>query len=424
MSTPSSRPSSVLRSLGPGLLFAGTAVGVSHLVQATRAGADFGLTLLWLVILANVLKYPAFESGARYAAATGTSLLEGYRQRGRLALFLYLAVTLTTMCIVVAAVAAVTAGMAALLITPAVPFWGWSAGLLVACSGLLVVGRFRLLERLMKALMCVLTVTTIVAILALLPSVDTTRLTLWPPLPADVASLGFLAALVGWMPSAIDVAVWQSLWGLEKARTEGRRISLAESLLDFRVGYVATAALAVGFVFLGAAVLNTPEVDLPADMKAFQFAAMLVDVYAAALGDWARPVILVAGFATMFSTTLSVLDGFPRALETAIARLSTPETAPAPRTRVYWGSMAACSLGGLGIIVWFAGSLTLLVDVATITSFLTAPILAALNLRAVTGPEMPAASRPSGALLAMHWVGLVLMTLFALAFCWYRLFMV
>ena len=72
-------PLSFLRSLGPGLLFAGTAVGVSHLVQATRAGADFGLTLLWLVILANVLKYPAFESGARYAAATGTSLLEGYR---------------------------------------------------------------------------------------------------------------------------------------------------------------------------------------------------------------------------------------------------------------------------------------------------------------------------------------------------------
>ena len=146
MSNDRHRPASVLRSLGPGLLFAGTAVGVSHLVQATRAGADFGLTLLWLVILANVLKYPAFESGARYAAATGTSLLEGYRRRGQAALLLYLAVTVTTMCIVVAAVAAVTAGMAALLISPAVPFWGWSAGLLAACGALLVVGRFQLLE--------------------------------------------------------------------------------------------------------------------------------------------------------------------------------------------------------------------------------------------------------------------------------------
>ena len=79
------------------------------------------------------------------------------------------------------------------------------------------------------------------------------------------------------MPSAIDVAVWQSLWGLEKARTEGRRIPLREALLDFRVGYTATALLAVGFVFLGAAVLHTPELKLPADMKAFQFAAKLVE---------------------------------------------------------------------------------------------------------------------------------------------------
>jgi len=33
----------ILKSLGPGLLFAGAAVGVSHLVQSTRAGADLVL---------------------------------------------------------------------------------------------------------------------------------------------------------------------------------------------------------------------------------------------------------------------------------------------------------------------------------------------------------------------------------------------
>ena len=410
----------LLRALGPGLLFAGTAVGVSHLVQATRAGADYGLALLWLVLLANLLKYPAFEAGARYASATGTSLLEGYRRRGRLALVLYLGVTVLTMCIITAAVTAVTAGMAAVLISPDVPGWAWSAGLLATCSALLVVGRFRVLEWMMKSLMVVLTLTTLVAIIALLPQVELSRLTLWPPVPTDFAALGFLAALVGWMPSALDVAVWQSLWGLEKARTEGRRIRPAEALLDFRVGYLATAVLAVGFVFLGAAVLNSPEVRLPKNIKAFEFAAKLVDVYATALGDWARPVILVAGFATMFSTTLSVLDGFPRALDTAIARLRSPETS-LPRGGSYWVSMAVCAGGGLAIVVGFSGSLTLLIDVATITSFLTAPVFAALNLRAVTGPEMPQDARPGGALLALHWIGLIVMSVFAVLYCAYRL---
>lgn len=50
----------ILKKLGPGLLFAGAAIGVSHLVQSTRAGADFGFSLLWVLILSNIIKYPFF----------------------------------------------------------------------------------------------------------------------------------------------------------------------------------------------------------------------------------------------------------------------------------------------------------------------------------------------------------------------------
>ena len=35
------------KTLGPGILFASTAIGVSHLVQSTRAGADYGFSLLF-----------------------------------------------------------------------------------------------------------------------------------------------------------------------------------------------------------------------------------------------------------------------------------------------------------------------------------------------------------------------------------------
>ena len=47
--------------LGPGLLFAATSVGVSHIIQSTRAGAEFGLGLLLTVLLVNFIKYPAFS---------------------------------------------------------------------------------------------------------------------------------------------------------------------------------------------------------------------------------------------------------------------------------------------------------------------------------------------------------------------------
>ncbi|MCH1385109.1 MAG: divalent metal cation transporter, partial [Flavobacteriaceae bacterium] len=71
------------KKLGPGLLFAGAAIGVSHLVQSTRAGADYGLGLLWVLLLVNFFKYPFFQFGPRYALATGESLLAGYAKLGR-----------------------------------------------------------------------------------------------------------------------------------------------------------------------------------------------------------------------------------------------------------------------------------------------------------------------------------------------------
>ena len=83
-----SRLHSLRSALGPGIIWAGAAIGVSHLVQSTRAGATFGLGLIGVVVFANLYKYPAFSFGPRYAAATGTSLLEGYRQEGTWALVL------------------------------------------------------------------------------------------------------------------------------------------------------------------------------------------------------------------------------------------------------------------------------------------------------------------------------------------------
>jgi Mn2+/Fe2+ NRAMP family transporter len=79
-------PASFWQVFGPGLLWAAAAIGVSHLVQSTRAGADAGFALAWVVIAAVCLKYPFFEFGPRYAAATGESLVEGYARQGRWAL--------------------------------------------------------------------------------------------------------------------------------------------------------------------------------------------------------------------------------------------------------------------------------------------------------------------------------------------------
>ena len=102
--------SRLLKTAGPGILFACTAIGVSHLVQSTRAGADFGLLMLGFVIITAILKYPFFEYGSRYANSTQTSIIDGYKKLGKPALWLYFILTISSMFFVTGAVGFVTAG--------------------------------------------------------------------------------------------------------------------------------------------------------------------------------------------------------------------------------------------------------------------------------------------------------------------------
>ena len=85
----------ILKAIGPGVLYAAAAVGASHLVQSTRAGASYGLALVLLILLTYVAKYPAFRFGAQYASATGNSLLHGYRNQGQWAVTIYVVRILT-----------------------------------------------------------------------------------------------------------------------------------------------------------------------------------------------------------------------------------------------------------------------------------------------------------------------------------------
>ena len=100
----------ISKTLGPGLLFASTAIGVSHLVQSTRAGADYGFALVAFIVAANVFKFPFFEYGSRYANVTGESIIDGYKRIGKWMLWLYFFVVVCTMFFVTSAVGFVTSG--------------------------------------------------------------------------------------------------------------------------------------------------------------------------------------------------------------------------------------------------------------------------------------------------------------------------
>ena len=149
-----------VKKLGPGLLIEGAAIGVSHLVQSTKAGAEFGFGLIWALLLCNFFKYPFFLFGTKYAISTGETLLQGYKKIGNYVLYIYLMLSIVTIFTIQAAVTIVTAGLAVELFGFTKNITIMSLFILIICIVILTVGKYKLLDNFIKLVIVILVLST------------------------------------------------------------------------------------------------------------------------------------------------------------------------------------------------------------------------------------------------------------------------
>ena len=404
-----------LRAVGPGILFAGAAIGVSHLVQSTRAGAGYGFDLLWAVLLVLLFKYPFFQFAHRYTVATGESLLEGYRRQGVWALALFMVVVVVSSFITTAAVTVVTAGLLGALLGWELSLTMMSLILLVLIVAILVIGHYRVLDSLMKVMVLVLGVLTLVAVTVAAVHGPVGDPKFVHPDIFSAVGLTFVLALMGWMPAPLEIGVWSSLWILEKHEAQAKPTML-QANIDFHLGYFITAVLAVAFVSFGALVMFGTGTEFSASGVAFS--RQLIEMYTATLGSWSRWMIALVAFITMFSTTLTVLDGYARTMGHG-ANLIFPGRRDLPG-RSYVCILLLLLIMSLVIIGLLITSMRALVDVVTILAFLTAPLVAILNFRAVRGTNVPLEFRPGRFMTVLSWAGLLFLSGFSLFWIWLR----
>ncbi len=393
-----------LSKLGPGLLFAGAAIGVSHLVQSTRAGADYGWGLIWALLLINLFKYPFFQYGPRYAQATGETLLDGYHKLGKGYLWAYFFVNLGTMFTIQSAVTVVTAGLASKLFGITDNIVIWSIIITLFCSVILVLGRFHWLDKFIKVIMISLALSSVLAVGVAFYTNEST-LSFQQIFPTG-SGLLFLIAFLGWMPAPLDISIWHSIWTLEKNKIQVKRPSLSESLFDFNVGYIATTFLALCFVGLGALVMFGTGIEFSNQGGAF--AGQLIQLYTSNLGEAAYGLIAVAAFSTMLSTTITTLDASPRAMSKTIQLLFKKEKS------YYIPWLLILGLGTGCIFLFLLSEMGQLVQIATVLSFITAPLYAFLNFRLVLSKQMPREHQPKKGLKVLSIIGLLVLTGFTL----------
>ncbi|MFB5628289.1 MAG: NRAMP family divalent metal transporter [Nitrosarchaeum sp.] len=405
------------KTAGPGILFASTAIGVSHLIQSTRAGADFGLLMIGFVILVTLLKYPFFEYGSRYANSTQTSIIDGYKKIGKPVLWLYFILTVSSMFFVTGAVGFVTAGFFENLF--GVDFLEeWTIVILFGiCVIVLAIGKYHVLDNLIKIIVIVLLISTVSAFV----------LTLWhgplepisgfqPRELLDISGIFFLLALMGWMPTAVDLSSWNSLWTLERIKQTKYKPKLKETLFEFRLGYFITGILAIMFVILGSYMFFGSGEELPNDNSLF--AHKIVTLYTQTIGDWSYIIIAASAFTVMFGTIITVFDGYSRSLKRTIELLFSKnnDTQPSKFRVLYVVFLCILAIGALMVIFLFESNFKELVDFATVLSFVIAPVIAIFNFRLVTGKFLEKESQPSRILKILSFTGIVFLSGFALFF--------
>jgi Mn2+/Fe2+ NRAMP family transporter len=407
------------QALGPGILMAAAAVGGSHLVTSTKAGAQFGWSLLIVMLLVNLFKYPFFMYGARYTAATGETILHGYRRLGKGYLLAFFLLNLVNAVFNIAGVSLISASLALNLGLPA----SWDPRILSllisgGCAAIIIFGHYHLLDKVTKVIMLLLSLSTLFAVIVALTKGSQMIEGFEPNSPWTLASVGFLVQFMGWMPAPIDVGVWPSLWMMSREKETGYRASMKHAMIDFHIGYIGTTVLAVFFLALGALVMyGTGQSFSP---EGGEFAKEFIQLYAQSIGEWAGPIVAIAAFITMFSTTLTCVDGYPRSLAVSLALFRGREE----RWKTYHIAWILFSISGAALIVFkFATNLGDMLFWAMVISFITSPVFAWINFKTIRAEWVPEEYRPGINLTVLSWSGLVFLSTCSLGFVYWWLWL-
>ncbi len=311
----------VLRWIGPGLIIASAVVGTGELIATTVLGAENGYRLLWLVVLSCLIKVIVQNEIGRYAVGTGKTGLEALDRvpgpRFRVswvvwAWFLMQATTLMT-------ISGMFAGIAEVLnrIVPAVTIGAWVWVVSIVTLVVLVIGRYRLVERVSVALVITFTALTVSAavLLGMKPEYFS-----WAEMVdgfmfhLPVGGLGIAVAVFGITGVGSADLVMYPYWCIEKgyARFAGPRddtppwrnrargwvkVMGVDVLCSMFVYTFATIA----FYLLGAGVLNRLNV-IP---KGTETIAILSNIYTETLGAWSLYIFLAGAVAVLYSSVFA-----------------------------------------------------------------------------------------------------------------------
>ncbi len=305
--------------LGPGILLSAMIAGRTHVVLLPAAGAFFGYSLLWVVILAFFFNYFYYDFGVRYIGATGNSILSAWVQfmaKGRQWVLYFVFGAILTMTPLLFAAYMSILGSITVSLFPA--YTGGFTGAALSWAFLtfftILVGRYKGLEWLSKGFMLTMFIVFATAFLLRPPDILQASQGLIPT-AFPIAALAFIVPIMAMPGSPADLAIMSS-WIMEKKKMwlgsskdpkEQKKHIFHAALLDLRIGWLITFATAIFTFSLGAAVLypNTVPVGIETMIT-------ISHIFTETIGPWTFFLFITGVVVAIFGSAINSMDGSSR----------------------------------------------------------------------------------------------------------------
>ena len=460
---PETSASGMLRHFGPGLILMMTGIGTSHLVTAPVAGGRFGYALLWCIPVAYIFKYYGFEMAFRFTNATGRSMLDAYATAPGKWPVWYVLVTTLIQCALgqagrLAAAAAVLFFISSEYLGLKLESWVYGLGLGTLAVGIILYGRYAIVELSTKILAGILFLST-VGVYAVEPA-PLSAMGEFFSVQIPGGSWLVIAAFLGLLPTGMDVSLQASEWGKAKRVGMGRIREALEKrglarpfnpfssskadlavdvaklpphaqeycrrwfrigIVDFTLGHIVSFILATIFLLLAAVWLY------PSEVSGNGVIGEIARIFTDSVGPGMMFVFLGGAFAATFSTAFNYFDGWPRVVAACCRNLfrttaALPGIAKDELTAAHRGTASSeyniyritmfYSLIAATLILAGVPRPVFLVLVSSALAFFIAPVIFFLNIYycLTVIPKTDTAFYPSRPVIWFSWLSLAVFT--------------
>ena len=299
---PPARRRDLLRVVGPGIVVAATGVGAGDLIAAAKAGATYGLPVLWAALAGALLKYVLTEGIARYQLATGESVLAGWARSFGRPLQIYLLAYFAVWGFLVAAALMSACGLAAHALAPWLPVPAWAVIHSIGAFLLVTVEGYPAFERVMKWATGAMVLGLIGTAALLAPPPGALLAACVPVVPPGGTLL--VAGVIGGVGGTVTLLSY-GFWMREK-RWRGASW-LPAVRVDLSIAYGLTGLFGAALVVLGAVVLHPSGLTVEGSGAAVQMATML----GKRLGRSGELLFLIGFWAAVATSIVGVWQGVP-----------------------------------------------------------------------------------------------------------------